>query len=459
MSYSLPLLITQCRLTGPSRHGVTGRWWRERRLSESLRFRSKSLAVSVNRTGPLPSLTIFSSAWPTLCADTVERVPAPIPIFVTTDNVLRRQQRALLASESLIQEWGLLAGSLVRVTVGRRVRGVWLYRDDAPQPTPEDGAPLLRLDVRTAESFGVPPGHAVEAELELNIHTLVPQPMRLDFPQGADLVVVSTAVLDSLGGRGSLAVVRSASRVMTARAWAPPTPVPQAEHKIRLNYHTRLLLGVPEAVDTTVQVSAWPVDVGNRPAAILRDSAHRARTLLGAPARAWLGAPELLLAVRSAASIDDGQRVARCAPSTIDLLGVEAGDRVRVRWGTRSTSVRVFARAVADVSSTEGPLVVDWSNGRTDDAIPEDSEIFIPAAVRAELGAPRDSILSVRRSTAWLLRKRAVALTLPLVGVAISVPGLDLPAWAGVLLLVVASLMTLARDRVPRSRRRVRLDG
>lgn len=381
-------------------------------------------------------------------------------ILLTTDAGLRRQQRAVLAPPPVISGWGLQAGSLVRVQVGNRARGVWLHvADDITATKAPDGTPVLYLDARTAAALGVAIDTLTEGQIDVRSWHLRPQPMRLDYPQGSGLVVVPPDVLEGLGGTGRAVVIRSPSRVMVAQAWTPPLPDRQAPDKVRLNYHSRLLLGITDGATEPMQVTPWPRDAGIGFPALAQRAGRRARDVMGAPLRAWLGAPELLVAVRSASSIDDGQRVARCASSTLDLLGARPGDLVRVGWGPRTTSVRLFPRSDSDTSPINAPSMVDWVGGRTDDEIPDDSEILIPAAVRAELGAPRDSVVLVRRSTAWLLRKRAVALTLPLVGVAISIPGVDLPPVAGVLLLALVSLMTLAQDRVPRPRRRVRLGG
>lgn len=384
-------------------------------------------------------------------------MPPPLDVVLTTDPSLRRQQRALLVPGEVLDALGIRPGSLASVHVGSRARGVWVHLN------PDAGARhdvALRLDARTASALGVEPGGHVAGRLDAPAVLMTPQPMRLDYPQAANRVVVSARVAADLGLTRGRVVLRSATRTMTATAWSPPDGDRQSDDRVRLNYHARLLLGIAAGGDERVQLSPWPDDRGGRPVAtLLRAAAQRVRLRLGAPVRFWLGAPSLSLAVRSAASIDDGQRVARCSAATFDLLGAEPGDRVRVSWGARETSVRLFARPGADLDLSAGPAIVDWSTGRTDDEIPDDSTILVPAAVRAELGAPRDGVVDIRRSTAWLVRKRAVALTLPLIGVAVSVAGLSLPAEVGAILLVVATLMTLARDRVPRVRSTVALDG
>lgn len=378
-------------------------------------------------------------------------------VTLTTSPDLRRQLRALLLPDRILKSWGVVTGTPVQLSVGEHTSVVWLHLDEE---APRRGQVVARLDYRTAIDLGVTPGELRTGSVTINKVNLTVQPMRLEYPQAANRAVISSRVSTKLRSRDHRVLVRSATRCMVVTAVPPPGKNTQSDDRIRLNFHARLLLGLveTEGANATVQVSSLPHGSGaGRAGSRARAIWSRFATALGAPLRWILGAPVISLAVRSSASPDDGQRVARCSASTFDVLGAEPGDRVRVRWGRRQATVRLFEDPHTDPELTKGPLIVDWSTGRTHDTLPDDSVVLIPAAVRAELGLPRDGVVDIRRSTLWVLRKRAVALTIPLVGVVLAVAGLDVPPWAATILLIVVVFMTIARDRIPRVHTKARL--
>jgi hypothetical protein len=381
---------------------------------------------------------------------------------VSTRPDLLRQLPAVLLAASHIDEWALTVGTQALLRVGNQEVSVWIHKfENSVLDTDQmDRSPTVLVDNRTATRLGVVSGQVEKGQLQAVSRNLRIQPMRLDYPLESSRAVVGEQVLSVFGGAGSYALIRTTSRCMPVLLSLAPNGNFQSEERIRLSYHARLLLGIgnSDASDRPiVSVHAVPVAEPQKGRSItrLRTMPGRIVERIGG----WmLGAPAGAFAVLSSSSSDDPMRVARCSRASMDLLGIEPGDRVLVGWLGRVKSVRVHLREASTAFLESGPEVVAW-NGSPNDALSDDLTIALPAVLRAELGVPRDGVVELRRSVGWLLRKRAVGLTLPLVALAVSVPGLGMNVWAAGGLLAMTVVMTLAQDRIPAVRPVARIEG
>lgn len=374
--------------------------------------------------------------------------------FWTRENLLN-QLSAAFVDDDVFTFWGMHDSTPAVVRVGSKSAAVWLFRRRTEISATDLAlatAGSVWLDSRTAASLGLQGTTGVIGHLEFHFQSLQVQPMRIDHAFTSNHAVVGEDTYRALGSSGGYALIRSDSRCMTVKLERPVGYV-QSESKVRLNYHARLLLGLNSSTASARQQLV--VHQFDRRLTAARSLKDKVLAALAVPneiveklARLFLNAPVASLVVRSSASADDAMQVVRCSSATIDVIGIEPGDSIRVGWGGSEITVRAFVAESREVSSSDGPEIVAWRETALEDNVPGDSSITIPAGVRAKLGVPRDGVVDVRRSMTGLLRKRAIGLSLPLVGVAISVWGLDIELWIGVGVLVLSGALTLVGDRI-----------
>ncbi len=369
------------------------------------------------------------------------------------------QLPAAVVHPSFLENLGSATTFPAILHIGDRKSSVWIVPAVGKllQVVESASEETVWLDSRTATSVGLRPDQDVSCNLEFDLGRLVIQPARIDDPIATTEAIVAPPILDRFATRGSYALVRSSSRTMAVRLRSPRKPLEQSIEKLRLNFHARLLLGLQnDAMDNrpSVEICALPENPeGRLGASRFRRFLHLCgqlfRRLLEILGDAFLRAPSVALAVRSSASADDSMGVVRCSASTLDLLGVEPGDDVRVRWAGRHVLARVYLLDTSDLINVGAVEIVNWTQADQVSVLPNEATASIPSAIRAELGLPRDGVVEVRRSILGVLKKRAVGLSLPLVGVAVSVPQLGLDLWLGALILAACSVLTLAGDRIP----------
>lgn len=369
---------------------------------------------------------------------------------------------ALVVHPALLSSWGVRPVHAAEVRVGERSAVVWLVAATGRHEELFDKRHRRTTDVyvdwRTAQALGLADASRSEGGVRFATATLTVQPQRHDDRLATDEVIVSSSVLDQLGGRHSPLLVSSGSRKMAVRARESGTGTPQDPAMVRLNFHARLLLGLERSEDgerPSVVVSQLTSAVRKRPRASVRVvNAIRAGvwTVLFRTGEFLLRAPRVAVAITSSASADDDAGVVRLSPAVMDLIGVHNGDSVVVSWAGRTAATRAYVDVGerVDIGRIE---VVDWTQSSADqNRLASEFHVSLPSGIRNSLGAPRDAVVVVRRSLSGLFRRRLIALAIPLVGVAVSVAQLGLDVWVGAGLFAASVFLTMAGDRIGRAR-------
>jgi hypothetical protein len=180
--------------------------------------------------------------------------------------------------------------------------------------------------------------------------------------------------------------------------------------------------------------------------------------------RALFRAPEFSARVVQAHAGDDGAPVVTLHPAVFDRIGIESGQQVLVRWGGRE----VAALAVADHDPPATGLPPDSIKrvqrvNRLWPHLPEGMSphvvVRMSAHLRAELGAPVATVVTVRRQLRPVVVRNLNSLVVPLASLVLAGAALPDPHWPALAAgTVVMSVFALARLRIPRPRSRARVD-
>ncbi|MCA1708154.1 MAG: hypothetical protein LC808_34720, partial [Actinobacteria bacterium] len=143
-----------------------------------------------------------------------------------------------------------------------------------------------------------------------------------------------------------------------------------------------------------------------------------------------LGAPELHLRSTEAVIGDDTERVVRVDPTALDLLGTGKGCEVIVGWLDREVRARVlesteamWVRMRAQLTGITGQQAI--VSPTTDvPLVIEHLAVWLPAPLRAELGAPKDTVVRIRRRVWPVVRSHANEALLPLLGIVVGIAAL-----------------------------------
>jgi hypothetical protein len=240
----------------------------------------------------------------------------------------------------------------------------------------------------------------------------------------------------------------------------------------RLSYQARLLLGVPKPhhdILPELLIAPFPVDakarhllVGQprweirRGPAMLRPL-RRVAEWLEAGARFLLRAPEVVLQTAGAMPGEDQALTVRLAPALFPLLGTSPGQQVYVSWGPGN---RALATALESSSSEPGHSGVNihviGKRPPTAPVAPPYAQLRVSAEIRASLGIPRVTVVTVRRRVTSLILGRLHQLLIPATGFFIALAAkVRLSGWQSMVAIVVIVTLLLAPLRLrgnPRGR-------
>jgi hypothetical protein len=236
------------------------------------------------------------------------------------------------------------------------------------------------------------------------------------------------------------------------------------EGKVRTTHAFRVLLGLPEsgASIRLARLDTAPFRALERHGATdaarlgrIDHARNRTRRLVESGLAPLLGAPKIAMRGAPAVTGDDVARVVRLPPSSFPLLGLAPGDRVLVEWADRG--VVAVALEVGDTSSeAELELIrsarraggIDHETGTAYEGTVRHLRVRMTAGLRADLGIPRKSVVTIRRSLPPVLGKQLQLLVIPLTGISIAIftlPGLRW--WMAVVAVVVAVTLVVAPVR------------
>jgi hypothetical protein len=234
-----------------------------------------------------------------------------------------------------------------------------------------------------------------------------------------------------------------------------------ADTAIRLDFYTRMLMGAaPES-----PITLWPLD-----ASMQRELCGQAwrereidqlvvRRTVETVLRRFLGAP--VLALRAVYSLpgDEDQSICRIHDRMFTLLGVREGDKLILQWGHRSSTGTALPHVRSD--DTRGYERSTGVRQLTANEIPVEYHIGIPASMLSSFGAPRDSVVLVRRDVLSLVASNAIVLALPLTGLLLAL--ISKTHWYLLVLIVLTllfiSLLPLRRSTASRTVTSARVAG
>jgi hypothetical protein len=379
---------------------------------------------------------------------------------LTSPGLMRQLPAALLHpayfSVGRLQPW-----TIGTVTIGKRSRRTWLVPADDRLLSGWKGAgwsSAIWLSYSLARSLGVESRTARDAQLTFDRTAALVQPSRIDNYLHTHEIVVEPELRRQLLVKSKHVLLVSERRVMLAKPVSRRRSRTQQAGRVRLNYHARALMGVepgPVSRREAVQVSSYsPIyNPRTRPESIwtwLRRILRAPIVLLEWIFVFLLRAPRVALAAEESDASDDSQMLVRVSPNSCELLGIESGDQVFVSWGRRQVLVRAGAEDSWEYEESALPQKIDWTPGRSVHRVGPDSRIAVPAKVRVELGAPRNSVLVVRRFVLSRVRRKLITLAIPLVGIAIAVPTFKLGVPLALGLVALALLLVFAGERLPR---------
>jgi hypothetical protein len=388
-------------------------------------------------------------------------MPTTLSMTALTSEGLLRQLPAALVHPAFFSVWRVQPWTVASITVGTRTRRTWLVPADEQLLSgwkDTSWSSSIWLSRKLARALGVDIDSSREAQLTFDRSFARVQVARID-----NYLQTHEIVVDSESRRRLLATTKhvllvSERRVMVAKPVSRLRSREQRSGLVRMNYHARALMGLtpgPISRRPSIQLSPFsPIwDSHTKPESVWT----WIRRVLRAPVVVFeiilvflLRAPRVSLAAEESDASDDSQMLVRVSPNTCELLGIESGDEVFVSWGKRRVLVRAGAEESWEYEESALPQVVDWTPTRQTRRVAPDSRIAVPAKVRVELGAPRNSVLVVRRSVLSRLRRRLITLAIPLVGIGISVLALNLPIPFALGLVALTLVLVLAGERVPK---------
>lgn len=131
-----------------------------------------------------------------------------------------------------------------------------------------------------------------------------------------------------------------------------------------------------------------------------------------------LKAPKFAVRIRQAVAGDDYGDVIRMTQTALEMLGVESGDIVEVRWGRRVSLAKVLKTVESSAAEMEfvssQPAVEGTSNIPL--GLPQHLVATISATVRRDLGCGANTVVIVRRRLTSTIRRHGAAVSLSLVG-------------------------------------------
>ncbi len=379
---------------------------------------------------------------------------------LTSEGLLRQLPAAVVHPE-FFGVWRIHPWTVASITVGKKTRRTWLVPADdqlLSEWTRASWSSSIWLSRKLARSLGVDVHASRDAQLTFDCTSARIQFARIDNYLQTHEIVMDPETRRRLLVTSKHVLLVSERRVMVAKPVSRFRSRDQRAGLVRLNYHARALMGLtpgPISRRPSIQLSSYaPVwDSHGRPESVwtwIRRVLRAPIVVLEAVFVLLLRAPRVALAAEESDASDDSQMLVRVSPNTCELLGIESGDGVFVTWGRRRVLVRAGAEESWEYEESALPQKVDWTPGRQTHRVAPDSRIAVPAKVRAELGAPRNSVLVVRRSVLSRLRRRLITLAIPLVGIGIAVLALNVAILLALGLVALTLFLVLAGERVPK---------
>ncbi len=294
------------------------------------------------------------------------------------------------------------------------------------------------------------------ATLTIDVVRARVEPSQIDNYLQSHEIVLGPAIRSAIAARSKYVLILSPTRAMAMTRVSARRSRGQSDDATRVNYHVRSMLGITATMfERRPPVEIAPFGTVRARNRSLESARRVAKAVLRSPlvllevvARVFLNAPRVTLASEESSISDDSHGVVRVSANTCQLLGIQSGDRVYVTWGPRKVVARAFEESRWEYDESYSPEIVDWTPLRRSMTVGLDSRITVPAKLRTELGAPRNSILVVRRSVLSRVRRHLIALTVPIVGILITVFKLGLGILPATILTVIVLVLTLAGERV-----------
>lgn len=362
----------------------------------------------------------------------------------------------------------------VTVQVGDRKAVAWAWRSDADgiperlRELPPTRAGLTRMTVAALTGgSGLTAGSGVVDQADLVVPPM--SRLRVVSALGDDLPGPHEVQVSPQEFAAPAAYLLVRDGVVT---WV--TAVPR-EHvrpgTVRIAHQYRLLTAVravpgeardPEDPQHLVLVAA-PRDMIDRPTA--PSWSRRAMVAVDQwSERLWrrlLRAPEFSARVIQAHAGDDGESVVALGRGTFDRIGVAPGMQVIVRWGGREAVARAVEEheppSGAETARAEQRVNKLWPE--TPDDLPGQDIVRMSAHLRAQLGAPVSTVVTVRRRMRTFVTANLYKFALPVAGLALAVYQINDPRWPVIGgAAAVMALFALARLRMPKPPRHPRVD-
>jgi hypothetical protein len=368
----------------------------------------------------------------------------------------------------ILKDWGLKPRSQLLVENDGKAIVVWLHVNDEV-PKEHKGKPVIWLTKR--------------ARMPLGIGDKGTTTVRAILPEAVTLPA-AVALVDDLPNSHEVDVSLSIKRrIARNRNWAllildeVPMPVRLrardiSSDKIRVSFPTRALIYPSEKPDSEIlQLSSFLTDKiplldrlrrRHPPGGFLRLCWELIKLLIHNIGywfelflRPILRSPIVALTTSDALVGEDTYRVVRLNAQIFPLLGIVPGEQVIINWASN----RVVATALElPPNCVEQPELLS-SIQRTDlhrtgsrNSVAPQLTVKLTAPMRANLGVPRYTVVTVRRRLTPIVLARLNQLTIPIGGLllaALAIPNLSSRTiWASVIAVIALALIS-ARYRMP----------
>jgi hypothetical protein len=276
-----------------------------------------------------------------------------------------------------------------------------------------------------------------------NIQLTIPVPIRfrresgrMGDIQGADVLQINPADAHLLG---DWALVASPHLSAPMRVKVRPHVVPGT---IRLGYASRLLLGLAPHENVVCQ----PIRRAHK-------SLWAHVCVLWVKLLEWIfGAPPVAFRSTEGLVGDDGRAIVRVDTTALDFLGLDSGDRVVVSWARNRTLARVLLHTDLTrswmnqhqlIGATGAQLRVETGSVESRIKSPEHLRVALSSTVRSALEIPPDTVVRLRRSLPFMLRKNAALLSIPVTGLFVAIIAVpDVPKWYAAAFVVLVTALT-----------------
>lgn len=310
-------------------------------------------------------------------------------------------------------------GVLVDLELHGRTTCAWCVE---PTEAVEEGD--VQMSVLARRRIGAQPGDEVlvgplgaREQFRVLPGSLVPT------PPGA--VLVPPSVADRSGEHRGDGDVMAALRGPSGVVWPVDVIAKEDCEGVGMDFYTRYLLegiATGSMVDVTTlrkrdQIElATPATRGGRFAAVVR----ALRDMVEGVVRLFLGAPKLALRVAHGGLGDEYQDVCRAGAGQLEMLGIGAGDQVRVSWGHLSVTAALYEHRPWDDLSLAQSARSTVRSGEGSQ-VGMEYRISMPQPLRAALGMPPEAVVIVRRDALGTIRRHALRFAVPAAGLMVGI--------------------------------------